>query len=134
MICLDNDVFSRYASRNSYPFIDRYLSNHVDETWILPSLVLFEYLDKYDSHSTIRSQRLRAVESVDAVADLSADVAVEAANLRARLATTNAGLDLADLLIAATARERGATLATANKNDFDKEPIHDLMDVDIVTN
>ncbi|MFB6151463.1 MAG: type II toxin-antitoxin system VapC family toxin [Haloarculaceae archaeon] len=68
------------------------------------------------------------------MADLSADVAAEAANLCARLETTDTSLDLADLLIAATAREHGATLATANENEFDKGPIHDLMDVDIVTN
>lgn len=132
MICLDNDVFSRYASEQYYPTVDRYLSDHARETWILPSIVLFEYLKRYDSHNTIQTHRLNAEGSVDAVADLDADVAMEAANLRARLATANTGLALADLLIAATAREYGATLATANERDFDKQAIHELLDVDIV--
>lgn len=52
--------------------------------------------------------------------------------MNARLASAGTNLDLADLLIAATARERNATLATANKRDVDKVPIHRLMDVDII--
>lgn len=132
MICLDNDVFSRYASQQSYPTVEQYLSNHTRETWLLPSLVLFEYLKRYESHNRIKTERANAERSVHAVVDVNADVAVQAANLRARLATTDTSLDLADLLIAATAREHGATLATRNKNDFDKSPIRELMDVDIV--
>jgi predicted nucleic acid-binding protein len=132
MICLDNDVFSRYASQQSYPTVEQYLSNHTRETWLLPSLVLFEYLKRYESHNRIKTERANAERSVHAVVDVNADVAAQAANLRARLATTDTSLDLADLLIAATAREHGATLATRNKNDFDKSPIRELMDVDIV--
>jgi len=132
MICLDNDIFSRYASRQSYPSVDQYLADHADEAWILPSMVLFEYLKRYDSHNTIQTHRQSAEQSVDAIADLNADVATEAANLRARLLTADASLDLADLLIAATAREYGATLATANKNDFDNPATRELIDIDIV--
>jgi predicted nucleic acid-binding protein len=133
MICLDNDVFSRYASRQSYPAVEQYLSEHTGESWLLPSLVLFEYLKRYDSHNRIQRERTNAEQSVHAVVDIDAAVATQAANLRARLATTDTTLDLADLLITATAREHGATLATRNKNDFDKSPIHELIDVDIVS-
>lgn len=133
MICLDNDVFSRYASERSYPAVERFLADHAGHTWILPAMVLFEYLKRYDSHSEIQTHRLNAEQSVDTIADLNTDVAMEAANLQARLATADTSLDLADLLIAATARELGATLVTANANDFDKQPIHELLDVDIVT-
>jgi predicted nucleic acid-binding protein len=132
MICLDNDIFSRYASERAYPSVDRYLADHAEEPWILPSIVLFEYLKRYDSHNTIERQRRNAEQSVDAVAELNADITMEAANLRARLATADTALDLADLLIAATAREHGATLATANKNDFDKQAIHELLDIDVI--
>ncbi len=41
-------------------------------------------------------------------------------------------LAVPDLFVAATARSAGATLATANRNDFDKAPVHELIDVDIV--
>ena len=132
MICLDNDIFSRYASERSYPAVDQYLAEHAGDAWILPAMVLFEYLKRHDSHSAIQTHRLNAEQSVDGVADLNTDVAMEAANLQTRLATADTSLDPADLLIAATAREYGATLVTANENDFDKQPIHELLDVDIV--
>jgi predicted nucleic acid-binding protein len=133
MICIDNDVFSRYASERSYPNINEALSNHREETWLLPSVVLFEFLRYYDAHNTIDAKRLVAEDSVDTIAEMDADVAAEAANLESRLKTAGVSLALADLLIAATARANGATLVTANKNDFDKTPIHQLMDVETVS-
>ncbi len=132
MICLDNDVFSRYASQRSHPAVAEYLSAHSTEPWLLPSVVLFEYLQRYSAHSTIRSQRRAAEQSVDGVVPVDADIAEQAANVRARLASVGTSLAVPDLLIAATARQQGCTLATRNKNDFDKAPVHELLDVDIV--
>ena len=132
MICLDNDIFSRYVSERSYPAVDQYLADHAGDAWILPAVVLFEYLKRYDSHSAIQTHRLNAEQSVNGIADLNTDIAMEAATLRAGLTTADTSLDLADVLIAATAREYGATLATTNENDFDKRPIHELVDVYIV--
>jgi len=57
---------------------------------------------------------------------------MEAANLQVRLATAETSLDLADLLVAAAAREHGGTLATANRSDFDKPSIYELLDMVIV--
>ena len=132
MICLDESVFSRLATDKSFPAVEKYLAAHKEETWILPAVVLFEYLNQYDSHSTIKSQRLKAENRVDMVADLDGDVATEAANVRARLETVDTSLKLGDLLIAATARANNATLVTADKEDFNKPPIHELMSVDII--
>jgi predicted nucleic acid-binding protein len=132
MICLDDDVFRKYASESSHPEVTRYLAAHRNEQWLLPSIVLFEFLQHYSTHSTIRSSRTAAEENVDGILPLDGDVAEEAANIQARLATAGTSLDLADLLIAGTAREHGCTLATGNKQDFDKPPVHELLDVDIV--
>jgi predicted nucleic acid-binding protein len=77
-----------------------------------------------------RRQQLN--QRVDKIASLDADAASEAAKMEADLQNAGASLNTADLLIAAIARDQGATLATGNKNDFDKQPIHQLMDVDIV--
>jgi len=52
--------------------------------------------------------------------------------LRRALAQTNTSLDTGDLLVAATAHRHGGTLATADKNDFDKPQIRQLLNVDIV--
>lgn len=132
MICLDNDVFSRYASKKSYPAVSDYLGSHSTEPWLLPSVVLFEYLQRYSAHSTIQTERRTAEDAVDGIIPVDADVATQAANLRARLASAGTSLAVPDLLIAAAAREHGCTLATRNKNDFDKQPIHELLTVDIV--
>lgn len=132
MICLDNDVLRKFADPNPDPNVVKYLSQHRGDTWLLPSLVLFEYLQLYSSHARIRNERSQIEQVVDAVAPLDGDVAAQAANMNARLSSAGTSLDLADLLIAATARENNATLATANKHDFDKTPLHQLMDIDIV--
>jgi len=132
MICLDNDVLRKFADPDPDPNVVKYLSQHRGDTWLLPSLVLFEYLQWYSSHSRIRNERSQIERVVDAVAPLDGDVAAQAANMNARLSSAGTSLDLADLLIAATARENNATLATANKDDFDKTPIHQLMDIDII--
>jgi hypothetical protein len=58
-------------------------------------------------------------------------VAVAAAKMRARLATAETGLGLADLLAATTARQADATFLTADVSDFDK-PVHDGLPVDVV--
>jgi predicted nucleic acid-binding protein len=132
MICLDHDVLRKFADPDPDPNVVTYLSQHRGDIWILPSLVLFEYLQLYSSQSRIRTERSQIEHVVDEVAPLDGDVAAQAANMNARLASAGTSLDLADLLIAATARENNATLATANKHDFDKPPIHQLMDIDIV--
>lgn len=132
MICLDNDVFSRFASPQSYPAVSEYLASHRSEPWLLPTVVLFEYLQRYDDHDTIRKQRRQAEAAVDGLAPIDGDVATQAANIRARLAASGTSLDVPDLLIAAAARERDCTLATCNRNDFDSSPVHELLDLDIV--
>lgn len=132
MICLDNDVFSRYASKESYPAVSDYLASHSTEPWLLPAVVLFEYLQQYSAHDAIRTERQNAEHSVDGIIPIDGNVAEEAANIRARLSSAGTSLDVPDLLVAAGAREHGCTLATRNKNDFDKSPIHELMDVDII--
>jgi predicted nucleic acid-binding protein len=132
MICLDNDVFSRYASQKSYPAVSDYLAAHSTEPWLLPSIVLFEYLQRYSADARIQKERRTAEGAVDGIIPVDADVATQAANVRARLASAGTALDVHDLLIAAAAREHGCTLATRNKNDFDKQPIHELLCVDII--
>lgn len=57
MICLDNDVLRKSADPNPDPEVVQYLSKHRADAWILPSLVLFEYLQLYSSHSRIRTER-----------------------------------------------------------------------------
>ena len=61
-----------------------------------------------------------------------ADTAAEAAGMEASLDSAGVSLDDVDLLIAATARQHQATFVTADKNNFNKGPIYELLDIDIV--
>ncbi|SEP07246.1 hypothetical protein/tRNA(fMet)-specific endonuclease VapC [Halorientalis persicus] len=131
MICLDNDVLDGFVRPHPDPDVVSYLSNHQTEQWIVPAVVLYEFLSFYNpSMQNRRRQQLK--KRVDEIGAFDADAASEAAEMESKLQNVGTSLDTADLLIAAIARERGATLATRNKNDFDKRSIHQLMDVDIV--
>lgn len=132
MIVLDTDVLVEYARPNSDPAVTSYLSQRADEQWIVPSVALYEYITFYESQSRRRKERQQVESRVDAVVPFDADAALEASDIENLLSSSGTSLDAGDLLIAATARVRSATLATRNKNDFDKQPIHQLMDVDIV--
>lgn len=131
MICLDNDVLDGFVRPNPDPDVIPYLSNRQNDQWIVPSVVLYEFLSFYNSSMQNR-RRQQLNQRVDKIASLDEDAASEAAKIEANLQNAGASLNTADLLIAAIARDQGATLATRNKNDFDKQPIRQLMDVDIV--
>lgn len=100
----------------------------------VPSIGLYEYLTFYGSQSRRRKER-RRIESesrVDGILPLDTDAALEASDIENLLSSSGTSLAPGDLLVAAIARDRGATLATRNENDFDEQPIHRLVEVDIV--
>jgi predicted nucleic acid-binding protein len=133
MLYLDNDVLRKFAKPDPDPKVVDYLDRHRSEPWGLSTVVLYEFLSYYGSPGT-RQERLHTLKTriADDVAPFDEDAAVEAASMESSLSETNTSLDAADLMIAATARQRGGVLATANKRDFDKQPIHQLLDIDIV--
>ena len=132
MIFLDNDVLDGFVRPNPDSAVLSYLSSHQSEQWIVPSVVLYEFLSFYNSQSDRNLKRRQLKNRIDDIAPLDEHAAAEAADLEVSLRKIGTSLETGDLLIAATARNRGGTLATRNKNDFDKNPIHQLMDVDIV--
>ncbi|MDS0261571.1 type II toxin-antitoxin system VapC family toxin [Haloarcula sp. S1CR25-12] len=132
MILLDNNIIRKYARPNPDEAVLTYLSEHRTEPWSISALVLFEFLSYYDSQSEQRAQRNQLTQAVDDVISFDADTAAEAASMERSLDAAGVSLDAADLLIAATARQHQATFVTADKNDFDKTVIHELMAIDIV--
>jgi tRNA(fMet)-specific endonuclease VapC len=75
-------------------------------------------------------QHLRA--SLDRILPFTSDIALEAAYLDEKLQSQGVKLDSVDLLNLATAHETGGTFVTHNKNDFDKAPLREIADVDVV--
>ena len=132
MILLDNNIIRKYARPDPDKAVLTYLSEHRTEPWGLSALVLFEFLSYYDTQSKQRTRRSQLTQAVDTVVSFDGDTAAEAASMGTSLEAAGVSLDDVDLLIAATARQHQATLVTADKNDFDKTPVHELIDIDIV--
>ncbi len=133
MICLDNSVLRRLASPQSFPKVNSYLSDHSSEPWVTPATVAFEYYAYYGSQSKVRQQQRVLNNKLDGILPFTDDVASEAAQLQLLLGKQNVSLDIADLLHAATAREAGVTFVTRDADDYDKEPLKQLMSVEIIS-
>lgn len=132
MILLDNNIIRKYARPDPDEAVLNYLSKHRTEPWGISALVLFEFLSYYDTQSKQRTRRSQLTQAIDDVISFDGDTAAEAASMESSLEAAGVSLDEADLLIAATARQHQATFVTADKNDFDKSPLHELMDIDII--
>ena len=132
MILLDNNIIRKYARPDPDEAVLNYLSDHRTEPWAISAIVLFEFLSYYDTQSKQRTRRSQLTQAVDNVISFDGDTAAEAASMDSSLEAAGISLDDADLLVAATARQHQATFVTADKNDFDRTPLHELMDVDIV--
>lgn len=98
----------------------------------MPSIVLYEFLSYHETQAEQRREREAITSRFDRIVSLDEGAAVEAANLEPRLAAAGTSLDTADLFNAAIARDRDGTLVTRNENDFDKQPIHELLNVDVL--
>lgn len=108
----------------------RFLEKYEAEPWVVSNVVVYEtfmgslhgYID--GDVSTIRQD---VTASMD-VLDVTEQTAVEAADLQNELLARGVPADNPDTLIAANAREHGATFATAEKH-FWKSEVQDVLDV-----
>ena len=132
MLYLDNDVLAKFARPNPDPAVVQYLKEQSSEPWGISALVAYEFVSFYPQSQ--RQAKLRQLEQdiLNEISPIGTQTSLEAANLRSLLQHAGTSLDTGDLFVAATARQHSGTLATANKNDFDKQPIHELLNVEIV--
>lgn len=121
MLVLDNNLLSDYLDGTDDA--RRFLQRYEQEAWAVPAIALYEaymgavhgYID--GSPDAIR----RAVTSSMDVLDVTDRTADEAASLQRELMRRGVPADHPDALIAAVAREHGATFATAEKHFWDDE-------------
>lgn len=132
MIVFDNDVLNEFRLPEPDERVVSYLQEHSSEQWFVPSIVLYEFLSYHETQAEQRREKEAITSRFDGVAPFDESAAVEAAHLESRLAAAGTSLDTADLFIAAIARDRDGTLVTRNENDFDKQPIHELLNVDVL--
>ena len=132
MLYLDNDVLAKFARPNPDPAVVQYLKERSSEPWCISALVAYEFVSFYPQSQ--RREKLRRLEQeiLNEISPIDTQTSIEAANLRSLLENAGTSLDTGDLFVAATARRHSGTLATANTNDFDKQPIRELVDVEIV--
>lgn len=125
MICIDTNVVIAVLNQQSPHLIERFRRALVQEDMALSSIVLFEL--RYGIANSARrdenAERLAIfLQAPIAVLTFDAEDAGEAGSVRAELKRAGTPIGAYDLLIAAQARRRHATLVTANSGEFARVP------------
>ena len=94
-----------------------FLERHADDPWGVPAVVLYESgMGAMSGHLDADVMAIhRAVEAAMDVLPVTAETVAAALSLQGRLHDDGRPLSGTDALIAATAAEHGATLATADR-------------------
>jgi predicted nucleic acid-binding protein len=128
MLVLDNNLLSDYLDGRESA--RAFLGGYDAEAWAVPTIVLYEaYMGCIHGYiggspETIREAVTASME-VLAVTGRTAD---EAAALQEKLLEQGVPADHPDALIAASAREHGATFATAERH-FWRDEVRSVLDV-----
>lgn len=126
MICLDTNIVIAAMNTRAPAFRARLEKTLADRVVVgIPSVVLYELW--YGINKSARQEENRS--ALSAFLSLSvelwsfdSDDAEEAGDIRAALARAGTPIGPYDILIAAQARRRGATLLTANEREFARVP------------
>lgn len=128
MLVLDDILLGDYL--DGTPAARAFLEGYEEEAWAVPTVVLYGasmaslhgYID--GSSETVR----RAVTMSMDVLDLTGRTVAEATELQAELIERGVPAALPDVLVAASAREHGGTLATAEEH-FRQEEVQEVVSV-----
>jgi tRNA(fMet)-specific endonuclease VapC len=132
MICLDTNAAIAAINMRSPRIRSRLIEQLVDGVTVgIPVIVLFELwygIWKSDRAET-NARALATFLTLDlALWSFEPDDAEEARSIRAALERAGTPIGPYDILIAAQARRRGATLVTANRREFDRIPSLKVVD------
>jgi predicted nucleic acid-binding protein len=128
VLCLDNNLLSDYLDGRSDA--RRFLEEYEDEPWVVSNVVVYEaFMGSLHGYigGDVPTIRQAITSSMD-VLEVTEQTAVEAADLQEQLLDRGVPADHPDALIAANAREHGATFATAEKHFWESE-VQDVLDV-----
>jgi tRNA(fMet)-specific endonuclease VapC len=128
MLLLDNTLLSDYLDgrESARDFLDPY----VEEPWAVSSVVLYEaYMGSVHGYIDGSPEQIRqAVTASMQVLPVTAETADEAVALQEALRRRGVPADHPDALIAASARERGAAFATADRH-FWRDEVQAVLSV-----
>ena len=130
MIVPDRDVVAKLVESDQT--VVQHLQQYSSEEWTTPALVARESYKAQDSRTGVQRTRTVLRSNFDRIIDFSDDTALEAAYLDEKLRSQGVTLPTVDLLYLAAAHAEGGTFVTHDKNDFDKPPLHDLVNVDVI--
>jgi len=126
MICLDTNIVVAAINRRAPQVRARLLQTLVDGTIVgIPSIVLYElwYGIKKSARPRENAANLSAFLALDVAPwPFEPEDAEAAGDIRAALERVGKPIEPYDILIAARARRRGATLVTANEHEFARVP------------
>jgi len=123
-IILDADVIIR-GEKGTFD-LQSWLASRADEDFEVAAITVAELWLGVERgrgrHRTKRKDYLRTVLSVLPIAPYTEQTAYEHARLWAKLQTAGTMIGAYDLIVAATALERGSEVATFNKRHFSRVP------------
>ena len=125
MICLDTNVVIAVLKQEPARLLERFTRELLQGALALSSIVLFELHYGIANSARRKENTDRLVVFLQApieVVPFEPEDAEEAGKLRAELQRAGRPIGPYDLLIAAQARRRGATLVTANTGEFSRVP------------
>lgn len=128
MLVFDETLLGDYL--DGTPAAERFLRDREDDIWAVPSVAL-SHTSMAALHGNVGGDPARirrAVTTSMRVLDVTVRTAEEAARLQADLLERGVPADHPDALIAASAREHGATFATADRH-FWLDDVEEVLSV-----
>jgi tRNA(fMet)-specific endonuclease VapC len=132
MKLLDTSVLAKWGNPAEKHKVVPYLQQHADEQFVTSSLVIFEFFRPAKRRNNSQQVQAWLGQVLDGIEAFTEGAGITAADVEASLSGQNKTFQMRDLLIASHARECGATFVTYDKDDFENQPVQQLLDVDVV--
>lgn len=133
MRLLDTNILAKWGNPAEKHTVVPYLQQHADDQFVTSALVMFEFFRPAKRRNNSQQVQAWLGQVLDGVEPFTESAGITAADVEASLHSQNKTLQMRDLLIAAHARDLGATLVTYDKGDFETPAVQQLLDVDVVS-
>jgi len=132
MLLLDTSVLVRWGDPRRREQVVPYLSTHSSEPFVTSSLVTYEFFRPAKRRENRMEVQSWLGQALDDVKPFTEDASIRAATIEGALTEQDTSLAHRDLLIASHARELDATFVTCDRNDFQRDPVQQLLNVHVI--
>jgi len=133
MRLLDTSVLAKWGHPTENDAVVPYLQAHADEQFVASSLVLSKFFRPAKRRSNSHEVHAWLGTVLDGIEPFTQSASLTAATIEAKLQAQETALSMRDLLIASHNRDLDATFVTMDKGDFQREPVQQLVNVDVIT-